>query len=170
MTAEERCRKGVHAEFKAKIYKKLSDTSIFIESDPRQAKKIAQLTGKMVFCATTDELFYTPRNCGVFFYNSFVSSVIYLKKSCGCECVADKIFAILLVEGQRGCSYLENRLLLLKVVGSKPLHFARPEQESPWSRAKSSIAFQICSCVMVTSSLFFAFCSQFSKKIIITLE
>ena len=57
MTAEERRKKGVHAEFKAKIYKKLSDTSIFIESDAKQAKKIAELTGKMVFCATTDELF-----------------------------------------------------------------------------------------------------------------
>jgi len=57
MTAEERRKKGVHAEFKAKIYKKLSNTSVFIESDLAQAKKIAELTGKMVFCATTDELF-----------------------------------------------------------------------------------------------------------------
>lgn len=41
--------------------------------------------------------------------------------------VALKIFAMLPVDGQRGCPYLEYRLDLLNVVGSKPLYFARPE-------------------------------------------
>lgn len=66
-----------------------------------------------------------------------------LKKSCADAPVAANIFDILDVDGQRGCSYLENRLLLLKVVGSKPLHFANPEQVKPCSWANSSIACQI---------------------------
>lgn len=41
--------------------------------------------------------------------------------------VADSIFAMLPVDGQRGWPYFEKRLLLLNVVGSRPLYFARPE-------------------------------------------
>ena len=74
-----------------------------------------------------------------------LSSFINLKKSCGVEFVALIIFAILLVDGQRGCSYFENLLLLLKVVGSRPLHFAKPEQDILCSLANMSIACQICS-------------------------
>ncbi len=54
---------------------------------------------------------------------------IYLVKSCIFDPVDDKILDMLFVEGQRGCPSLDQRLLLLKVVGSKPLHFARPEQD-----------------------------------------
>jgi len=43
--------------------------------------------------------------------------------------VEAKILEILLVEGHLGCPSLDQRLLLLNVVGSKPLHFARPEQD-----------------------------------------
>ncbi len=74
---------------------------------------------------------------------SLSSFVISLKKSSGFAPTADIIFAILDVDGQRGCSYFEKRLLLLNVVGSKPLHFASPEQDILCSRANSSIACQI---------------------------
>lgn len=68
---------------------------------------------------------------------------MYLKKSWGFAPVAERIFAILFVDGQRGCSYLENLLLLLNVVGSNPLRRANPEQDIPCSFANSSMACQI---------------------------
>ena len=77
------------------------------------------------------------------FYFSVPSLLINLKKSWGLEPVASIIFAILLVEGHLGCSYLENLLLLLKVVGSRPLSLANPEQDIPCSFANSSMACQI---------------------------
>ena len=60
-TAEERRKTGLHSAHKAKIYKSLRQTNIFIESEPAQARKIADLTGKICFCSTTDELF-RPNN------------------------------------------------------------------------------------------------------------
>ena len=66
-----------------------------------------------------------------------------LKKSAGVALVASSIFEMLPVEGHRGCSYLENRLLLLNVVGSNPLRFASPEQDKPCSLANNSMACQI---------------------------
>ena len=62
--------------------------------------------------------------------------------------VASNILAMLLVDGQRGCPYFDQRLLLLNMVGSSPLSFAKPEQESLWAAAKQSIAFQISLCVI----------------------
>lgn len=62
--------------------------------------------------------------------------------------VDDKIFEILFVDGQRGWPSLDQRLLLLNVVGSKPLHFANPEQDIPCSVAKRSMARQTSSCVI----------------------
>lgn len=56
-SAQERRRLGCHAEFKAKIFKKLKNTVCFIESDPVQAQKIAQLSGKQCICVSTDEYF-----------------------------------------------------------------------------------------------------------------
>lgn len=56
-TAEERRKEGLHASHKAKIYKSLRHTNIFVESEPAQARKIADLSGKICFCSTTDELF-----------------------------------------------------------------------------------------------------------------
>lgn len=50
-------------------------------------------------------------------------------KSSNEDPVEANIFEILLVDGHRGCPSLDQRLLLLKVVGSKPLHFARPEHD-----------------------------------------
>lgn len=52
---EERIRRGVHASFKAEIYKKLKDAHLFIESNPLQAAEIRRLSGKPVICNETDE-------------------------------------------------------------------------------------------------------------------
>lgn len=67
--------------------------------------------------------------------------------------VAHKIFAMLPVDGQRGWPYLEKRLLLLKVVGSSPLYFAKPEQVILCACANRSIVFHTSLCV-----IFFPFC------------
>lgn len=56
-TAEQRKRLNLHAKFKAQCYEKLSDIQLFIESDRKQAMEISRLSGKLCFCATTDELF-----------------------------------------------------------------------------------------------------------------
>ena len=56
-TAEERRRLGLHAVFKAKIYKELKDTDLFIESEPGQAQQIADLTGKVVMCCADDKMY-----------------------------------------------------------------------------------------------------------------
>ena len=58
-----------------------------------------------------------------------------------------------MVEGHRGCPSLDQRLLLLKVVGSKPLHLASPEQDIPCSDANLSIARQTSSCVITAPTL-----------------
>lgn len=62
--------------------------------------------------------------------------------------VEDKILEMLLVDGQRGWPSLVQRLLRLNVVGSKPLHRARPLHDMPCAVAKFSMARQISSCVM----------------------
>lgn len=56
-SAEERRRLGLHADFKAKIYKEINSSKIFIESNPDQAKKIAELTKKEVICCLNDTLY-----------------------------------------------------------------------------------------------------------------
>ena len=56
-TAEERRRQGCHAEFKAEAYKARPETTLFVESEERQAKQIALLSGKEVLCVSTDELY-----------------------------------------------------------------------------------------------------------------
>ncbi len=56
-TAEERRKLGCHAKFKAEVYKKLSDTVLFVESEPNQAREIALLTGKTVICTSNDEAY-----------------------------------------------------------------------------------------------------------------
>lgn len=58
---------------------------------------------------------------------------MYLKKSWGEAFVALNIFEMVSVDGQRGCPNTDARLLLLNVVGSSPLRFAKPEQDIPWS-------------------------------------
>ena len=52
---EERLKQNAHAKFKAKIYKKLN-SPFFYESEIEQAREIFALTGKPVFCVSTDEL------------------------------------------------------------------------------------------------------------------
>lgn len=47
-TGEERRRRGIHASFKAEVYKQLKDSKIFLESEPGQAAEIARLSGKAV--------------------------------------------------------------------------------------------------------------------------
>ena len=68
------------------------------------------------------------------------------------------IFAILPVDGHLGCPYLDQRLLLLKVVASKPANFAKPEQDIFCSKAKLSMACQISLCVILISFL----CDRFA--------
>ena len=54
---EERIRLGCHADFKAETYKRLDDCLLFVESNSRQARQIAEKSGKPVICAETDEMF-----------------------------------------------------------------------------------------------------------------
>lgn len=56
-TAEERRKLGLHAKYKAEIYKKLKQCKLFVESEPRQAKEIFKLTGKPCVCVATDEYY-----------------------------------------------------------------------------------------------------------------
>lgn len=56
-TAEERKKLGLHADFKAGIYKQIKDSNVFIESNPGQAKRIAELTKKNVICCLNDTLY-----------------------------------------------------------------------------------------------------------------
>ena len=56
-TAAERQKQACHAKFKADVYSCLTDTNIFIESNPNQAKEIAARTGKQVLCVENDELY-----------------------------------------------------------------------------------------------------------------
>jgi uncharacterized HAD superfamily protein/hypoxanthine phosphoribosyltransferase len=55
--AETRRRLACHAEFKARVYKKLRGTQLFIESDPTQAIEIAKRSGKPVLSFSSQELF-----------------------------------------------------------------------------------------------------------------
>ena len=63
--------------------------------------------------------------------------------------VEANILEILFVDGHRGCPSLDQRLLLLKVVGSKPLLFAKPEQDILCSVANFSIARHTSSWVII---------------------
>ena len=54
---EARIKANAHAKFKSKVYKKLSKTKYFYESDREQAIEIFNLTGKPTICVGTDEIF-----------------------------------------------------------------------------------------------------------------
>lgn len=54
---EERIKKGCHAEFKGKNYKKIKRADIFIESDSLQAEEIASISGKSVFCIENQKFY-----------------------------------------------------------------------------------------------------------------
>ena len=60
-TAEERRRLGNHAAFKAKVYKRLNHTKLFIESDDSQAREIFALTNKPVFCVDSQKYYSNER-------------------------------------------------------------------------------------------------------------
>jgi uncharacterized HAD superfamily protein/hypoxanthine-guanine phosphoribosyltransferase len=55
-SAEERRRRGGHAEFKAHVYRSIADARLFVESDPHQAPEIARLSGKPVLDYTSQRL------------------------------------------------------------------------------------------------------------------
>ena len=56
-TAEERRQLCLHAKYKAKIYKQIKDSRLFIESDPNQAIQIAEMTGKRCICCLNDLMY-----------------------------------------------------------------------------------------------------------------
>lgn len=56
-TAEERRTLGLHAKFKAQVYKELTDADLFIEGEPHQAQQIAALSGKRAICSVNDEMY-----------------------------------------------------------------------------------------------------------------
>lgn len=87
---------------------------------------------------------FISKTCNIY-CRSVPCGSINLVKSWILAPVDDKILEILFVDGQRGCPSLDQRLLLLKVVGSRPLHFAKPEQDIPCSVANRSIARQTSS-------------------------
>lgn len=62
-SAEERRRQGAHAGFKAGVYRR-SSSVLFIESEPDQARAIAQLSGKPVLCVETQDV-VEPQTYGV---------------------------------------------------------------------------------------------------------
>lgn len=65
---------------------------------------------------------------------------IYFAKSWIDAPVEAKILEMLFVDGQRGWPSRDHRLLRLNVVGSRPLHFAKPEHDIPCSVANRSMA------------------------------
>ena len=56
-TKEERIKWGKHGEYKARVYKE-SDNILFVESSLKQAKIIARISHKPVFCTETFEMIY----------------------------------------------------------------------------------------------------------------
>lgn len=71
---------------------------------------------------------------------------INFANSSGETLVASNIFDIVWHDGQRGVPSEENCLLLLNVVASKPLTFAKPENDKPCNRANFSIALHNILC------------------------
>lgn len=57
--ALERRRRGCHADFKARIYRRLNNTSLFVESEPVQAVIIANKSGKHALCFKNQRI-YSP--------------------------------------------------------------------------------------------------------------
>ena len=88
MTAEERKKRGIHGWFKAKVFKSLPSALLFIESDPSQAKIIADYTHKDVFCPYSGD-FYKENSIRsmmhiikrkLFFYCRFVAKKMLPQK------------------------------------------------------------------------------------------
>ena len=56
-TKEERIRSGSHGRFKAEHYRRMKKADIFVESNAEQAQEIAELSGKLVFCTDTHQVY-----------------------------------------------------------------------------------------------------------------
>jgi len=57
--AHTRRRLAIHGSFKGALFRRLSDTKLFIESEPLQAQQIAHLAGKPALCFSSQTM-YTP--------------------------------------------------------------------------------------------------------------
>ena len=55
--AATRQKLNFHAQFKAQIYKKDKRAKLFMESNDRQAREIAQLSHKPCICIETDSIY-----------------------------------------------------------------------------------------------------------------
>lgn len=66
---QERIKQNIHARFKADIYKGRPET-LFIESNLSQAVRIAELTGKPVFCTETMQMLPTEEKLSELLQNS----------------------------------------------------------------------------------------------------
>lgn len=56
-SAAQRRKLGIHAQFKAQIYGSIEESFWFIESNPNQAREIAQLSGKPVYCVSNSTFY-----------------------------------------------------------------------------------------------------------------
>lgn len=81
-TAEERRRLGNHGKFKGRIYKKLKDSTLFIESEIDQAKEIRNISGKNVICVDNNGI-----NC---IDNSFKNKLVNRIKRILKRCLSEK--------------------------------------------------------------------------------
>lgn len=61
ISAEERRRRGSHGEFKGKVYKKIKDSILFIESEQVQAEEIKMISGKSVICVDNECVFVNKK-------------------------------------------------------------------------------------------------------------
>lgn len=78
---EERLKSGTHGKFKGEIYKKIEKAYIFIESDPKQAEEIANISKKMVFCVENQKIYSENiinkiKNKGKFKVKSILKKII----------------------------------------------------------------------------------------------
>ena len=60
-TKEERIKSGSHGRFKGEAYKLFERTNLFVESELRQAKEIAEISGKVVFCTENNTVISIPK-------------------------------------------------------------------------------------------------------------
>lgn len=74
-TAKERRELRIHAQFKAQVYGSIEESFWFIESDPNQAREIAQLSGKPVYCVS-NSTFYAGGGYLPLANNFFVMEVL----------------------------------------------------------------------------------------------
>ena len=71
--AKTRREQMLHAPFKAKIFKKIISSELFIESDYYQSIQISKLSGKQVLCFNNQKMLYPNVS-----YNYYKSNVNFL--------------------------------------------------------------------------------------------